>query len=227
MRLGYGTAALGRSRSVRERRRLVEAAYDAGIRYFDTAPLYGAGAAEEALGRLRGEAVIATKAGIVAPSLVSLAAGKALGRPAAATGGRFAPHEVRAQLEGSLRRLRRDRVDVLLLHEVETAHVDPLLETLESMRAEGKVGLWGVATRAAATAAILAKHRPDVVQVAAAEALDPAGARLVLHSVLVGRLGDRSAAELLREAAHAHPGATILVGSCHEGHIREAAAALS
>lgn len=218
MTIGYGTAALGRSLSARGRLRLVEAAYDAGIRYFDTAPLYGAGAAEEALGRLRGDATVATKAGIVPPSLLGVALRRG------ATGGRFAPDDVRRQLEASLRRLRRDRVDALLLHEVRS--LDPaLVETLAMLRDEGKIGRWGIATNKAATAAILGEHAPDVVQVAAANALDPRGAQLVLHSILAGRVGNAPARELLRDAARAHPDAILLVGSRSEEHIREAAAA--
>lgn len=218
MRLGYGTAALGRSISRRDRVRLVEAAYDAGIRWFDTAPLYGAGAAEEALGlALRGkdDVTVATKVGIVQPSLV----GVALRRPA--VGGRFAPGDVRRQFEGSLRRLRRDGLDVVLLHEVDPSAAPAALETL---RDDERVGKIGIATRAAHAQAILAAQAIDVVQLAADSAVDPRGAALVLHSVLAGKSGN--VAELLRSVAVAHPQAVILVGSRNAEHIREAAAAL-
>jgi D-threo-aldose 1-dehydrogenase len=219
VRIGLGTAALGRSLPARERLRLIEVAFDAGIRYFDTAPLYGAGAAEEALGRFRGDVEIATKVGIVPPGLVGLA----LRRPP--VGGRFFPADVRAQFERSLRRLRRDRVDVLLLHEVE-ALTPELIETVESLRAEERIGCWGIATGGAAARALLPAHVPDVVQLAYAEAMNTNPADLVLHSVLVGRVGPTPAAELLQAAAQKHPGARILVGSRDEVHIREAAAAL-
>jgi aryl-alcohol dehydrogenase-like predicted oxidoreductase len=226
MTLGYGTAALGRTLSARERLRLVEAAFDAGISYFDTAPLYGAGAAEEALGKIEADITVATKVGIVPPPLARLALGRALGRPARAAANRFDPADVRRQLEGSLSRLRRDRVEVLLLHEV-TALGPALIETVEALREEGKVGRWGIATAAAATREILAQHVPDVVQVAAADAVDARGAQLVLHSILAGRVGGADAASLLRTVAAAQPGAVILVGSRREDHIRQAAAALS
>jgi aryl-alcohol dehydrogenase-like predicted oxidoreductase len=231
MTLGFGTAELGRSLSGRERVRLVEVAFDAGIRYFDTAPLYGAGAAETALGRLRGEAAIATKVGIVPPSLPRLALGRLAGRPASAAGGRFAPADVRDQLEGSLRRLRRDSVDVLLLHAVEpAAALDPsLLETLAELRREGTIRRAGIATGGRQSAAILASETagfPEVVQLAAADTLDAGEAQLVLHSVLAGRVGTVPAAHLLQAAAQAHPDAVILVGSRREEHIREAAEAL-
>src|SRR5580658_5134719 len=69
--LGFGTANLmgriGRKHSLR----LMEVAFDAGIRHFDTAPLYGLGAAEAMVGEFaankRGEITIATKFGIRPP----------------------------------------------------------------------------------------------------------------------------------------------------------------
>ena len=223
MTLGYGTAALGRSLSARQRARLVDAAYDAGIRYFDTAPLYGAGAAEEALGRaLRGkdDVTVATKVGIVPPGLV----GVALRQPAA--GGRFAPGDIRAQLERSLRRLRRDRVDVVLLHEVTGEAAPAALDTLELLRGEGKLGHAGIATDALQAEEILAARVPEVVQLAAGSGVDPRGARLVLHSALAGRVATTPARELLQAVAAEHPDAVILVGSRNVEHVHEAADAL-
>jgi len=223
MSAGYGTAGLGRSLSRRERIRLVETAYDAGIRYFDTAPLYGAGAAEDALGRaLRGrdEVTLATKVGIVPPGLV----GVALRRPA--VGGRFGPAEIRAQLEGSLRRLRREAVDVLLLHEVDARAANGALDMLDDLRREGKILRAGIATGAAQAVTILAARIPDVVQLPARDAVGTTGAALVLHSALVGRVGATPVRDLLRGVADAHPGAVVLVGSRSGGHIREAADAL-
>jgi D-threo-aldose 1-dehydrogenase len=224
MTLGYGTAALGRSLSARERLRLIEAAYDAGVRYFDTAPLYGAGAAEEALGRFLAagrEVTVATKVGIVPAGLV----GVALRRPP--TGGRFSPGDIRAQLERSLRRLRLERVDTILLHEVDAASALGALETLDLLRDEGKLRHLGIATGPAESAAVLTARIPDVVQLSAGDDVDPHGARLILHSVLAGRVGTTPAATLLRAVADAHPDAVVLVGSRSEQHIREAAAALS
>jgi D-threo-aldose 1-dehydrogenase len=69
--LGLGTATLGGSRvklTDDERRDIVRTAWDAGVRYFDTAPLYGVGAAERAVGdalrdKPRGEWALSTKVG--------------------------------------------------------------------------------------------------------------------------------------------------------------------
>jgi D-threo-aldose 1-dehydrogenase len=72
--LGFGMSSL--NGGVLERRtslRLLDAAYDAGIRHFDTAPLYGLGQAESVLGeflrrRGGGDVSIATKYGLARPS---------------------------------------------------------------------------------------------------------------------------------------------------------------
>jgi aryl-alcohol dehydrogenase-like predicted oxidoreductase len=212
--IGYGTAALGRSISKRERVRLIEAAYDAGIRWFDTAPLYGAGAAEIALGialRTKDDVTVVTKVGIVPVGVLRRRA----------QSGRFAPGDLRRQLHGSLRRLRRDSLDAVLLHEVEAADAPAALDALE---ADGRVSRTGIATGWRPAETILAARVPEIVQLAAGSTVDPRGARLVLHSVVTGKSG--SAVELLRSAAAAHPEAVILVGSRNAEHIREAAAAL-
>jgi hypothetical protein len=67
-RIGLGTHALHRLFSSRARQNLLAAAYGRGLRYFDTAPSYGAGIAELELGRFaaarRARLVLATKFGI-------------------------------------------------------------------------------------------------------------------------------------------------------------------
>src|SRR5205809_2309370 len=70
-RLGLGSAPLGglfEEVADDEAHRVVEAAWQAGIRFFDTAPLYGHGLAEQRLGAVLGakprdEFVLATKVG--------------------------------------------------------------------------------------------------------------------------------------------------------------------
>jgi aryl-alcohol dehydrogenase-like predicted oxidoreductase len=229
MQLGFGTAALGRSLTKRERVHLLETAYECGIRHFDTAPLYGAGTAEEALGlflRHAGDEVtVATKVGIRASSTARLVLSRLIGRSARAQGGLFAPDQVRTSLEGSLRRLGTKHVDLVLLHEVEAASVDDaLLETLDDAIARGVVGRVGIATNGTETAAILdgATTFPTVVQVAAGDVPSSMGdRRLIVHSVIVGKEG--APGELLRAAAERHPSALLLFGSRKPEHIRETA----
>jgi aryl-alcohol dehydrogenase-like predicted oxidoreductase len=226
--VGFGTAALGRSLSRRERVRLLQVAFDCGLTHIDTAPLYGSGAAEEAIGALpagvRDAITVATKVGYRPPSLVRVAAARAARRAAAAESGLFAPAEVRASLEGSLRRLRRPTVDLVLLHDVQAAAVDDeLLGELDALLARGDARLAGIATSRDETQALLARGEtfPAVVQVATRdEPVDAGGRGLILHSAIVGRDGDPGA--LL--AAARRPGVTVLFGSRNAEHIRATAA---
>lgn len=123
---------------------LVHAALDAGITFFDTAPVYGDdGYGElvlaELLGR-RDDVVITTKCGydIDAPRI---APGHSE-RPQD-----WRPEAVRTQLEASLRRLGRDHIDLYQLHNVriEPVRDDALWEELGRFRSEGKVREIGVA----------------------------------------------------------------------------------
>ena len=171
--------------------RLVETAIDSGITHFDTARMYGFGKAESILGclapRHRERIVIATKVGILPAnrSLPSRAlnfgarflnkglpgAGKYL--TALQTGPRagiFDLPSVRKSFELSLKQLRTDYVDILLLHECNQADAsdEELLEFLESLRAQGKVRAFGLATSVGEAIQIL-KFQPrlgDVVQIA-------------------------------------------------------------
>ncbi|MFN9548418.1 MAG: aldo/keto reductase [Cyanobacteriota bacterium] len=73
-RLGFGTSGImGAALTSRGRLRLLETAFDAGIRHFDTAPLYGLGLAEEVLGRFargrRQQITLTTKFGLVPPAI--------------------------------------------------------------------------------------------------------------------------------------------------------------
>jgi aryl-alcohol dehydrogenase-like predicted oxidoreductase len=123
---------------------LVHAALDAGITFFDTAPVYGdQGFGETILAELLGrrdDAIVTTKVGydIDAPRI---APGHSE-RPQD-----WRPESVRAQVESSLRRLGRDHIDLLQLHNVriEPVRDDSLWDELEKLRVEGKVRELGVA----------------------------------------------------------------------------------
>jgi aryl-alcohol dehydrogenase-like predicted oxidoreductase len=122
---------------------LVHAALDAGITFFDTAPAYGAdGYGERILAELLGrrdDVVITTKCGydIHQPRI----AGQSERPQDWSTDG------VRRQVEESLRRLGRDHIDLLQLHNVRIDPVrdDVLWEELFRLRDEGKVRELGVA----------------------------------------------------------------------------------
>ena len=129
-RLGFGAAALGnlyRAVSDDQARDAVLGALEAGITYFDTAPHYGFGLSERRLGDVLAEAdptgscLISTKVGRLLKPLQSNFSAERYGFVAADA---FEPHfdytyeGVMRSFEQSLRRLRRDRIDILLAHDL-------------------------------------------------------------------------------------------------------------
>ena len=128
--LGFGSTSLGnmyRAQTEDGAMAAVEAAYRGGIRYFDTAPLYGFGLAEHRMGaalrRLDHEIVLSTKVGW---RLFPRGASDGPGSAADSLFERPAPFKPRIDysydgvmrsFEDSLQRLGTDRVDILLLHD--------------------------------------------------------------------------------------------------------------
>lgn len=119
------------------------------IRFFDTAPHYGAGVSELRLGRAlagvdRDSVAIATKVG----RRVVDAAGDEVpvGSTGAGTVGDLSRDGVLRSLEGSLRRLGTDRIDLLYLHDPEDVDeaLRSALPALAELRAEGVVSAIGV-----------------------------------------------------------------------------------
>jgi len=187
-RLGFGTAGLLREPSRRRRLDVLAAALDAGIRHFDTAPVYGLGEAERVLGEFlatrRERVTIATKFGLAikgsvarlgplqsiartflraVPPLRRVARRKAtsLYEPP-----RFDAHAARTSLERSLAALRRDHVDALLLHDCQPdATRDPeLLGALADLRTRGRIKTFGAATTFEHTLEMI-RSRPDLCRV--------------------------------------------------------------
>ena len=117
-------------------RETVHAALDAGVNFLDTSAFYGEGRSEELLGEAlaghRDRVMICTKAGRLTRRDFD-----------------FTPAGVRASVEGSLRRLRTDRVEVLLAHDIEFADDFERVFTetaavLHALKVEGKCRFVGV-----------------------------------------------------------------------------------
>ena len=161
---------------------LLETAFDAGIRHFDTAPSYGFGQAETVLGEAlrsrRDQITVATKFGIRPPHhqrLLGIARRIALpairrmpgvrSRLSRAPGrlverSHFSPVELRTSIDASLAALRTSYIDILLLHEAVTADLsDELFEELERSVAAGKIRTFGIGSEAAAVAEIYRLER--------------------------------------------------------------------
>jgi aryl-alcohol dehydrogenase-like predicted oxidoreductase len=143
--LGYGCGMVG-GLLVRGEyptmRRAVARAIEAGVNYFDTAPLYGDGQSEVNLGavlrELRAEVVVGTKVRLTVADLNRMEAA------------------IAESLESSLRRLGRDSVDLFQLHnpitvkrQTECSSLTPddltvALCTFETLHRKGKIRHWGI-----------------------------------------------------------------------------------
>jgi len=144
--VGFGTWTLASDwwGVVEDKQGLLHAALDAGITFFDTAPVYGSGGSGETLlaGLLashRDEIVLTTKCGydIDAPRPAGQSERPQDWRPAA----------IREQLDASLRRLGTDYIDLYQLHNARLAPIldDDLWAELVELREAGKVRELGVA----------------------------------------------------------------------------------
>lgn len=241
-RLILGTASLFNVGDKRARHRLIDAAIDAGFSHFDTAPLYGFGMAERDLGdvlRHRDGITLTTKVGLYAPggeeqSALRVTARKALGRVVPALSraqSDFSADRARNSLDASLRRLRRDRIDLYMLHEPDIATVDVprWIDWLAEERARGRIGAFGIAADADRLGPFLTAGGPlidpliDIVQTTdslarrEADAVVASGRALAISYGYVSaarRLGDRRPVPtVLAEAIALRPGSAIIVST--------------
>ncbi|MGE3244685.1 MAG: aldo/keto reductase [Beijerinckiaceae bacterium] len=146
--ISFGTgdnAGLMMNAAAPERERTLARAIDLGINFFDTSPDYGKGVAETNLGaglkQVKSDAIVSTKVEIMADDLVDIAG------------------KIERSAEASLKRLQRDCVDVLMIHNPprrernpQAAHwlpltpedmLGPALEGLERVRKAGKARFFG------------------------------------------------------------------------------------
>jgi aryl-alcohol dehydrogenase-like predicted oxidoreductase len=121
--------------------RTIQTALDLGVNWIDTAPFYGWGRAEEIVGRAlqgRDDVLVFTKCGTL---------------PHEERGDRMdlSPAAIRADVEASLRRLQRERVDLLQLHDVDrTTPIEESWGEVQRLIAEGKVRHGGISNHPAA-----------------------------------------------------------------------------
>lgn len=120
---------------------LIRRAYDRGVTFFDTAEVYGPYTSEEWVGEaltpIRDKVKIATKFGF----------GVEEGRPTALNS---RPDHIRRAVEGSLKRLRTDRIDLLYQHRVDPAvPMEEVAGAVKELMREGKVLYWGLSEASA------------------------------------------------------------------------------
>ena len=143
--LGFGCGAVGGLLVKGDRRemvRVVARAIEGGVNYFDTAAIYGDGRSETSLGlvlqELGAEVFVGTKVRLSAEELAG-----------------NMDQAVTASVENSLKRLRRDHIDLIQLHNfvsierrlerqwVTPEDVEAVMKAFQRLRSQGKVGLWG------------------------------------------------------------------------------------
>jgi aryl-alcohol dehydrogenase-like predicted oxidoreductase len=138
----------GPPKDKQEMTRLLHAAVDRGVTFFDTAEVYGPYINEELVGEalqpFKGRVVIATKFGFD------------LNRdPRGMTGAPgldSKPERIRQAVEGSLKRLRVDVIDLLYQHRVDTAvPIEDVASTVKDLIRQGKVKHFGLSEAAAKT----------------------------------------------------------------------------
>ncbi|RAP76785.1 aldo/keto reductase [Paenibacillus montanisoli] len=139
--LGLGTNAFGKRADEQTSIDIIHRALDSGINFIDTANIYAGTESERIIGLAlagrRHDAVLATKAGLV----------REAGRPnASGSSRRHLMHE----LEGSLKRLKTDYVDLYQIHTFDSrTPLEETLRALDDMVASGKVRYIGASNYAA------------------------------------------------------------------------------
>lgn len=159
--LGFGGAQIGNVHTPVDDETAaaaIDAAWEEGIRYFDTAPHYGLGLSERRLGaalgsRPRGEFVVSTKVGRLlvpnpAPTGSDLEAGGFAVPDDLVRHLDYSGDGVRRSIDASLRRLGMDRVDIVYVHDPDSPdHLDQAVResvpALCRLRDEGMVGAVG------------------------------------------------------------------------------------
>jgi aryl-alcohol dehydrogenase-like predicted oxidoreductase len=136
----------------------IHRAADLGIRFFDTAQAYGTGHSEAVLGealKSRPEVLVGTKIGVGIDPLT-----KQL------TGNDTAPAAIEASIDASLKRLQRERIDLVHLHlnSLPVSDAQSVFDTLDAQKAKCKIDAYGWSTDYPDRAAAFA-FRPNFVSV--------------------------------------------------------------
>lgn len=224
-RLSFGTASVHHLFSKRDRHALLDAAVGQGITHFDTSPYYGFGLAEEALGAFlreqRGPLTVATKFGLYPPRLrlpgvPGIWGAKALGRLLPVLSRPIVDWSIGVadkSLSRSLKRLGRECIDILFLHEPrpDWLAADEVLGWLDRQKQIGKIRCYGLAGPVRPMLPWVERRHPlaDVVQVKdslnnrEADPLLGLGRELQFtfgYLAEVGGVGQNDAGRMLKEA---------------------------
>lgn len=170
---GAGLGVMGAPISDSAARAVVEAAWEWGIRLFDSAPLYGGGVSEERIGAAlkglpRDDYVLTTKTGVTRPyGQAAIPPGST--RRRAADVWDYSRAGTRASVARSLARLNTDRLDIVHLHDVEGGESECMsaYAALVELQAEAVIGSIGIgANDADSPLRLIAEARFDFVLIA-------------------------------------------------------------
>ncbi len=231
-KLSLGTVKLGRAEGVkyptaviipsdREARALFALARDLGINLIDTAPAYGT--SETRLGELLDAGWrVCTKVGeefVEGESTYD-----------------FTPEHVNASVERSLRRLKRDVLDVVLIHsdgrDEEILKRFGTLDALNELKRAGKIGATGISHKTVAGGLLAIEREADVLmttlnrdddsQLPVIEAAAGAGVGVMIKKALAsGHRADKDAPRDLKWIAGMRGVSTIVVGTANPKHLAE------
>lgn len=137
--LGLGCMGYGDAIDRRDMIAFLRGAAERGVTFFDTAEVYGPWKNEEMVGEalepFRGKVVIATKFGWDIDQTTGVASGAVNSRP----------EQIRKSVEGSLKRLRVDCIDLLYQHRVDPdVPMEDVAGTVKDLIAEGKARYFGM-----------------------------------------------------------------------------------
>lgn len=144
--LGFGCMGLNHDRGpAKDRKEMIEvvhAAFNAGVTMFDTAEVYGPYTNEtlvgDALVGKRNQVKIATKGGFKIDGLNS--------KPDSS------PDRIIAAVEGSLKRLKTDYIDLYYIHRIDpNIPIEEVAGTIQKLKQEGKILHWGLSEASAKT----------------------------------------------------------------------------
>jgi aryl-alcohol dehydrogenase-like predicted oxidoreductase len=142
--IGFGTWGLGGDSygpvDDRASREALELAFERGVTFYDTSDLYGQGHSEEVLGATfhdrRDRVVIATKVGTLPHTGFYMPQD-------------FSAANIERGIDGSLRRLGTDHVDLYQLHspQIDLPNWDEIVASLERLKEAGKIRVYGISAR--------------------------------------------------------------------------------
>lgn len=161
--IGYGTWGIGGDSygtiDDNESRRALKVAFENGVNFYDTSDLYGSGHSEEILGDvfkdIRDKVIIATKGGTLPHHGFNMPQD-------------FSSQYLRKALEGSLKRLKTDYIDLYQLHspKIEDIEDENVIQTLKVFQKEGKIRFFGISVRCPEDGlAVIEKFGIKVIQV--------------------------------------------------------------